>query len=613
LGYTADGIVTTRLPALLAVLLLSIGACTLAAAAEQPVVSGPGNDYQAAVIRPWGQPQRRIAVFERLDGAFSGDLWLTTSQDDGETWGTPVPAIASAANERHASLVQTGPEAFLLLYLSNASGGFRIHRATSADGSAFVEQGAIDLGWATAGEINPQVIREPDGTLNLVYHRLGGAAYLARSPDGGVNWDPHRTQVSPGNAALPRLARRSGDGRYLLFYQTGAATVSLWAKTTGDPYDWSAPAVQLVADGNNHDAWPLATSDGRFAVFWARVVGGAFQIHASHSSDGGSWTAPVALSDRPGLKNIQPHALAREIGGQVELYWGAAQVAGDGNYDIVRLPAVQLFQPEADLSLEGAALESPVACGAAVGAGFLLRNDGPAAVPVAVQFDREGPSGLDAVEGPGGWSCDADGTSRQCSVDAMAAGAEAVFEVLAGSTPDDCGGVVALSATAGSALGLDPVPGNDTATVPVAVLPPTADLQLSVEASAAGIDCLATARADFLLLNAGPGVAVHPVLALSVDGEGTDAVQAPPDWDCAAIDGTWSCAGPDMAAGADAAFRLDVATNAQDCGSVLTLAGSVASASADPNGADNTAAVQVAVAPAPPAGAQVFEDGFEPR
>jgi hypothetical protein len=598
---------------MLAGLLLLPGTAAFAAPAEQTVVAGPGNDYQATVIRPWAEPQRRIAVFERLDGAFSGDLWLTASQDDGESWGLPVPIIDTAANERHASLVQTGDEAFLLLYLSNASGGFRIHRATSVDGIAFVQQGAIDLGWVTAGEINPQLTRDPDGALNLVYHRLGGAAYLARSLDGGASWDTLRTQVSPGNAALPRLARRDADGRYLLFYQTGAATVSLWARTSDDPYDWSASAVQLVADGNNHDAWPLVTSDGRFAVLWARVVGGAFQIHASHSADGVVWSAPLALSDRPGLKNVQPYALARELGGQAELYWGAGQVAGDGNYDIVRLAAVQLFQPEADLSLEAVALASPVACAQTVGAGFLLRNLGPATVPVSVAFDSGSAAGLLAVEGPDDWSCNAEEVSMHCSLGAMAAGEEALFEVLGGSVEEDCGAAVLLSGGAESALGLDPEPGNDAASVAVVVLPPpSADLQLSVEATSSSVDCLSPAQVRFTLLNAGPAAASGPVLTLSADANGGLAsVQAPPDWDCEAIDGAWSCSGPDLPAGTDAGFEVEAATSPEDCGTTLTFTGMAGSASPDGNDSNNVAAEQVTVGHAPPESEDVFEDGFE--
>ncbi len=326
-------------------LLIALTAASSAAASVQTVVGGPGNDYQASVIRPWTEPQERIAVFERLDGQFNGDLWLTRSNDAGASWTAPVAIISSAGNERHASLVQTAENAFALFHLSNVGGSFRIHRASSADGSGFVAQGAINLGWMSGGEINPQVLREPDGMLTLSYHRLSGPAYLARSTDDGASWDQLQTQVSPGNAALPRLARREIDGRYLLVYQTGSNPVTVWTKTSSDPYDWSGTPVALVADGNNHDAWPLVLADGRFAVFWARVVAGAFQIHVSISEDGLLWSPPTAVSDRPGLANVQPFALTAEGTGRIELYWGAAQVAGSSNHDIVRLASLQLDPP----------------------------------------------------------------------------------------------------------------------------------------------------------------------------------------------------------------------------------------------------------------------------
>ena len=310
----------------------------LALHAQTPIVPGGGNDYQAAVIAPWTDSAVRVAVFERLDHSFNGDLWLTRSADGGSTWSEPVPVVDSAANERHPSLVQTASDRFQLFHLSNAGGGFRIHRAESSDGLRFEPAGAIDLGWPTAGEINPQVMREPDGSLLLAYHRLGGAAYVARSDDGGLTWDTLRTRVSPANAALPRIAFRERDGLYLLAYQTGSIPVTIWVTTSHDPYDWSAPAQRLVADGNNHDPWPVVLDDGTLAVLWAREVAGAFQIHSSHSADGVDWSTPLAQSDRPGLHNVQPYALAGAPG-RVELYWGAAQVQGDGNYDIVRVGA----------------------------------------------------------------------------------------------------------------------------------------------------------------------------------------------------------------------------------------------------------------------------------
>jgi hypothetical protein len=305
------------------------------------VVGGAGNDYQASVAVPWGQPEARIVVFERLGAGASGDLFVTRSDDGGGTWSAPVPVVATAGNERHAALVQTGADAWSLFHLSNASGSFRIHLATSTDGATFSASAPVDLGWpAGSNQINPHVIRTPDGTLTMTYHLLGGASFLARSTDSGASWDTLRTQVSPGSAALPRIAYRPGDDTWLLAYQTGSNPVTLWVKTSADPYDWSAPARQLTLDGNNHDAFPMVLADDSFVIAWARVANGAFQLFSTRSLDGVSWAPRLQHTDRAGLANVQPHALVGPAPGTIELYWGAAQVPGDGNYDIARLPAV---------------------------------------------------------------------------------------------------------------------------------------------------------------------------------------------------------------------------------------------------------------------------------
>ncbi len=306
--------------------------------AQQTVVGGPGNDYQATVLIPRDEPDGRIVVFERLAvQTNSGDLWLTRSDDGGATWATPVAIVATAANERHASLVQTGDDGYTLFFLRDEGGNsFRIHRATSSDGTTWIDRGRVDLGWPTAGEINPEVFRRADGTLIMTYQRLGGAVHLAISEDDGTSWDQLRTQVSPGNAALPRLVVRESDGTHLLVYQTGSSAVSLWLRQSDDPHVWTDTPQLLTPDGNNHDAMPVVLDDGSFVVLWARVFGNAFQIVSAHSLNGRDWLPMRQLSDRPGLHNIQPRALPGSGYGRLELYWGAAQTPGQGNHDIVR-------------------------------------------------------------------------------------------------------------------------------------------------------------------------------------------------------------------------------------------------------------------------------------
>jgi hypothetical protein len=317
-----------------AVLVVALG--SPCAVAQQIVVGGTGIDYQASVAVPWKAPDRRVLAFERLDGSATGDIWLTRSEDGGDTWDTPVSIVASFANERHPALVQTGESAWSLFHLSNASGGFRIHRATSSDAANFSASAPVDLGWPTGGEINPHVIRRDDGTLVLAYQRLGGAAYIAISEDDGATWNTPPIQVTTGSAALPRIVCREDDDTCLLVYQTGSQDLTLWVKTSTDLHDWSAPARPLTSDGNNHDPLPLVLADGSFVVLWSRMASGGFQVFSTRSHDGVTWQPPMQHTERPGLHNVQPHAVPASLPGTVELYWGAAQLPNYGDVDIAR-------------------------------------------------------------------------------------------------------------------------------------------------------------------------------------------------------------------------------------------------------------------------------------
>jgi hypothetical protein len=321
-----------QLPGLVAIVCIICMPC--AGWGQTMVTSGSFLDYQGSVVRPWDSPERRIVVFERLNPAnLSGDLYVTVSEDAGKTWSQPAIVVATAANERHAEMVQTGAEEFQLFHLSNATGGFRIHRASSTDGEHFVAHGPLDLGWVASGEINPHVIRLPDGRLLLAYHRLSGAAYLSWSDDNGMTWDSGQTQISPANAALPRMAWRQADQRLILTYQTGSNPVSIWSRTSKDLANWSDIPLQIVADGNNHDAMPLVLDSGDLAVFWARVANGNFQVFSATSENASAWSGPAQHTDRPGLANVQPHPLLI-ADHRFELYWGAQ--FGQNNYNILR-------------------------------------------------------------------------------------------------------------------------------------------------------------------------------------------------------------------------------------------------------------------------------------
>jgi hypothetical protein len=295
-----------------------------------------------------------LLVFERLDAQFAGDLWLTRSADNGQSWSNPANIVASSANERHASLLQLGNGSFVLFYLkgTGATSSFRIVRATSPDGAVFTEQGALALGWATGGEVNPHAIVHPDGqTVTLTYHRLGGgASYVAQSIDGGATFDALRTALSSGASQLPRLAYRPADGRYLAVWQVGSSGLQLFARTTTHVLDWSGPVTPLTVDGDNHDPLPFVLADGGFGLLHIRADGSQYDIVVRRSEDGASFTAPQPLVTGTDANDVQPHALPDATGSGYQLYWGREAPPGSTTYRIWRMGGLSLPASDALLA-----------------------------------------------------------------------------------------------------------------------------------------------------------------------------------------------------------------------------------------------------------------------
>ncbi|HEX6368429.1 MAG TPA: sialidase family protein [Longimicrobium sp.] len=312
----------------------------LASAAGAPIYGGTENDYQPSLIRR--ADGRLMIVLERLaPRTNSGDLYVSTSADGGATWSVPSVIVATKLNERHPSLVQHASGAFSLFYLVvDAKGAYRIHRATSANGTTWTQHGAVNLGWSTAGDMNPSVIVEGDGSLTMAYQRYTGSGYVgyvARSTDGGATWDALRTTVSDGTSAmLPRVAKRASDGRYMVTFQANGpdGVMAIYAKTSASVYDWNVPRFAVSQGENAHDSQPIVLEDGRFFVTYGAVRSDAgYNIYYRTTADAVAWSGAVQVTSDSNLHDVQPHPILHGTAGHVVLSWGRQRAAG-ADWDI---------------------------------------------------------------------------------------------------------------------------------------------------------------------------------------------------------------------------------------------------------------------------------------
>ena len=291
-----------------------------------------------------------MIVFERLDLSFaSGDLLITLS-DDGSVWSTPVTIVATAGNERHPSLVQLTDGSYQVYYVSDETGGYRIHLATSPDGVSWTRQGVVNLGWSTEDLVNPTVYREGDGSLTMTYDYLSNGGYIAHSADGLI-WDHDRTNVSTG--ALNRIMRHS-DGTYVLSYQRKTGIwyyqIDIFTKTSADRVSWSGEN-RVTTNMNSHDSFPLELADGDYGLYYAVSNGGyPYDLYTRTSSDGSSWLAEDNWLPYSGW-DTEPHPITLSSG-VVALAWprGPEQDETEIHFVLLDPPTGIMETPEEPLA-----------------------------------------------------------------------------------------------------------------------------------------------------------------------------------------------------------------------------------------------------------------------
>jgi hypothetical protein len=259
--------------------------------------------------------------------------------DGGQTWAASHPYIDRNASRINAAdpTVAFGADgkvyfAFVAMYPANGA----VAVSTSNDGGLTWSFQS----WATSFTVGADkpAIAFANSKLHVFYQN--NSLYGRVSSDGGSTWGNATLIESGGRNAAPVVDR----GNVVLFYNTASAIKMARpniARGGGYTISTVAATTALQARPTHYRAgiYPAAGADGKgnLYVAWAdgRNVGRGNDILISRSTDGASWSAPVAVNnDATAADQLMP-ALAVSRDGAVTVAWlDNRNDAANINYDV---------------------------------------------------------------------------------------------------------------------------------------------------------------------------------------------------------------------------------------------------------------------------------------
>ena len=286
-------------------LLLIIFIANILFATPVIVSGGQENDCESWIARL--NDGRLMVVFDRNPDWAAGDLYVTFSNNDGNTWDSVRPIITNPGDQATLCFVQMPYDTIRLWYASNETGNYKIHTAYSLDGLQWTQQGPINLGWSSNYLVyDPTVILEPDSSLTMSYCVSGQGAYVSHCPYLG-NWDTLKTRAA-ASGFRPRIMKHS-NGKYLIAYHrksgSGSTNYDVFVRTSIDRITWS-DSVRLTTNLNSHDPFAYQTPDGSYLVYYAKYQSPAYNIFRRRSFDAINWSPEEQITNDL-TYNTQPH------------------------------------------------------------------------------------------------------------------------------------------------------------------------------------------------------------------------------------------------------------------------------------------------------------------
>lgn len=265
-------------------------------------------------------------------------------------WSAPATNLSAPG----AADVQTAvaPDGTITAVWQGSDGNHAIVQAsTRAPGGNF--SSPVDLAAAGQSSFDAQVAVAPDGTVTAVWLRNDGANYIVQAstrPPGGSFSAPVDLSVTGKDASEPQVAVGANGTTTAAWYRGSGSAVTVQVSTR-DPGGSFGDAVDLSTAGQEAYSPDVAVAaNGTTTVAWMLVTGGKLVVQASTRPPGGSFGAPVPLSQAG--QNAQAPHLGIADDGTTTVAWNRF----DGSNAIVQAstrPPGGNFGAPVDLSASG--------------------------------------------------------------------------------------------------------------------------------------------------------------------------------------------------------------------------------------------------------------------
>jgi hypothetical protein len=273
-----------------------------------PAIAASGSDIYVT----WYQTTPSCPVTKYVP-ANSGCIWVSTSTNDGASWGTPVELNPSSNGE--PQIVATGTNVYIAadgIYFDGSSNSgstwgapLNIYNQSSVSPAC----SPFCFGrepWVAANGNTVYIVWESSNPMQTTGSSSDYRDYGRISSDGGKTWSPPlsspygqlmtgtiKDDWEPENAAF-------GTNAVLTFHDLGNNGVYM-SSTTNSGSSWSTP--KLVSPTGRTSSFPhVFTSDGTndFVMWGQKISSGSsvWNAYVSYSSNSGStWSSPIDISN----------------------------------------------------------------------------------------------------------------------------------------------------------------------------------------------------------------------------------------------------------------------------------------------------------------------------